>query len=70
MKKVDDELKAKSCMNFSFTSLFFLLPDHLAELPVVEFVVSARVELGESHLHLVCTKVTADTHKLLPQKRL
>ena len=42
-----------------------LLVDHVAELPVVQLLVPAGVELGEGHPHLLVTQVLADRHELL-----
>ena len=41
-------------------SLVIPLVDHVAELPVVEHVVPALVELGEGHLDLLVCQVFAN----------
>ena len=42
-----------------------LLLDHLTELPVVQLVIPAGIELAEGHLDLVIREVGADSHELL-----
>ena len=44
--------------------------DHLTELPVVQSVVSARVELGKSLLHLLRGQVLTDFSELLETQRV